>query len=202
MLSHGSPFGDYSFTYDARNRRVITYLGAIPTIDTINGLGQRTAQVVDGTQLFGAARHFAYDEAGHLTGSYNERGEVIDETVWLNDLPVAVVSRGEPLYIAPDHLGAPHQITNAGGQIAWQWDHDPFGNGLPTGRLTYNLRFPGQYYDQNAKLHYNYFRDYDPAKGRYIESDPIGLAGGVNTYGYVGQNPVQWTDPLGLNQPK
>ena len=82
------------------------------------------------------------------------------------------------------------------------WDHDPFGNGLPTGRLTYNLRFPGQYYDQNAKLHYNYFRDYDPAKGRYIESDPIGLAGGVNTYGYVGQNPVQWTDPIRPKQPK
>jgi RHS repeat-associated protein len=81
--------------------------------------------------------------------------------------------------------------------VAWQWNHDPFGNGAPLG-ATYELRFPGQFFDQGTKLHYNYFRDYDPRMGRYIESDSIGLAGGINTYAYAGGNPVSHTDPLGL----
>jgi RHS repeat-associated protein len=122
--------------------------------------------------------------------------------VWLGDLPIAVSQPSGRYYIAPDHLGAPHQITNAASQPVWLWDHDPFGNGTPTtiGSFTYNLRFPGQYYDKLAGLNYNYFRDYDPKTGRYIESDPIGLEGGINTYGYVAENPLSFSDPYGLNE--
>jgi RHS repeat-associated protein len=81
----------------------------------------------------------------------------------------------------------------------WQWNHDPFGNGAPLGAFTYELRFPGQFFDQATYLHYNYFRDYDPRTGRYIESDPIGLAGGTNTYVYAGGNPVSRKNPQGMD---
>jgi RHS repeat-associated protein len=104
---------------------------------------------------------------------------------------------GTRFYIAPDHLGAPHQITDASGAAAWLWNHDPFGTGDATGAFGYELRFPGQFFDQSTKLHYNYFRDYDPGTGAYIESDPIGLQGGVNTFADVGGNPINLIDPAG-----
>jgi RHS repeat-associated protein len=132
-----------------------------------------------------------------MMGRYNGDGSLLEETVWLGDLPVAVLAPGAQYFVAPDHLGAPHQITDSGGNVVWFWDHDPFGNGAPTGTFGYNLRFPGQFYDQQTGLHYNYYRDYDPAKGRYLESDPIGLAGGTNTYAYVGSSPVNGTDSSG-----
>ncbi|MCI0561546.1 MAG: RHS repeat-associated core domain-containing protein, partial [Nitrososphaera sp.] len=72
---------------------------------------------------------------------------------------------------------------------------DPDGDGLS---FVYNLRMPGQYFDQETGLHYNTFRDYDPRVGRYVESDPIGLEGGINPYIYVGSNPLSRIDPNGL----
>jgi RHS repeat-associated protein len=89
--------------------------------------------------------------------------------------------------------------------LMWRWDADPFGTALPNqnpaslGTFIYNLRFPGQYYQAETGTNYNYFRDYDPAVGRYIESDPIGLRAGANTYVYARGNAVLFRDPLGLD---
>ena len=97
-----------------------------------------------------------------------------------------------------DQLNTPRAVTDASEAIEWSWTSDPFGNGQPTGSLTYNLRFPGQYFDSETGHNYNYYRDYDPSTGRYIESDPIGLKAGVNTYAYVQGNPLTGLDRYGL----
>jgi RHS repeat-associated protein len=96
-------------------------------------------------------------------------------------------------------------ITDNSNTEIWKWESDPFGvaaaNDDPDGDgvgFTFNLRFPGQYFDAETGLHYNYFRDYDPGTGRYIQSDPIGLAGGLNTYSYASSNPALYIDPKGL----
>ena len=108
-------------------------------------------------------------------------------------------------FIHPDHLNTPRLITNQAGTVVWRWDNsDPFGNNTPeenpngVGNFTCNLRLPGQYFDRETKLHYNFFRDYDPGTGRYIQSDPIGLLAGINTYSYVNSRPITSRDPFGL----
>ena len=93
-------------------------------------------------------------------------------------------------------------MTNAAGAIVWKADYDPFGKAsVRVYTIENNLRLPGQYYDRETGLHYNYFRDYDPGSGRYIEADPIGLAGGSNLYSYGLNNPTRYTDPSGLIVP-
>jgi len=96
-------------------------------------------------------------------------------------------------------------ITDQNRRIVWRWDNDDaFGGNMANenpsglGRFTFNLRFPGQYFDRETNLHYNYYRDYSPEVGRYIESDPIGLTGGINTYAYVGGDPIRILDSRGL----
>ncbi|MBU1425895.1 MAG: fibronectin type III domain-containing protein, partial [Gammaproteobacteria bacterium] len=107
-------------------------------------------------------------------------------------------------YVYTDHLDTPRQITDTSGNIVWQWDSsDPFGNNVPNenptgqGTFTCNLRHPGQYFDIETGLFQNFHRDYDSATGRYIQSDPIGLRGGINGYTYVENNPLSKIDPTG-----
>ena len=114
---------------------------------------------------------------------------------------------GQLLYVHVDHLGTPVAMTDEQGVKVWSAVYDPFGKATPNEdpdgngqAVTLNVRFPGQYYDQETGLHYNYFRYHDPGTGRYITSDPIGLRGGLNTYGYVGANPVAWYDLFGLDK--
>ena len=96
-------------------------------------------------------------------------------------------------------------MADAAGTSVWRWDQqEPFGINVPDenpsglGAFEFPLRFPGQYADKESGLHYNYFRDYDPSLGIYKQSDPIGLAGGLNTYAYVEADPLRDTDPRGL----
>jgi RHS repeat-associated protein len=102
-------------------------------------------------------------------------------------------------YVHADHLGSPQKMTDASKAVVWDAVFTPFGQVHSiTGTATNNQRFPGPYADAETGYFYNHFRDYDPTTGRYIQSDPIKLRGGLNTYRYVGGNLLYWIDPLGL----
>jgi RHS repeat-associated protein len=189
--------GIHSYAYDDRGRLVNVDSGSVTYMH--NGQGQRVKKD-DGS----AVTLFVYDEPGQLIGEYDGSGNAIQETVWFNGAPVAVLIGSDEYYVHTDHLGTPRAITD-GNTVIWRWESDPFGTTAaqedPDGDLTdftYKLRFPGQYYDQETGLHYNYFRDYDPAIGRYVQSDPIGVEGGLNTFAYAFLNPLLGFDPLGL----
>ena len=97
-----------------------------------------------------------------------------------------------------DHLGTPQKLTDNTGALVWDRIQTPFGlDHSVTGPAATPVRFPGQYADGESGLSYNYSRDYDPRLGRYIQSDSIGLRGGLNTFGYANQNPMMFIDPLG-----
>jgi len=102
-------------------------------------------------------------------------------------------------YYVNDHLSTPQKLVNQDNQTTWEASYSAFGAvDIATELVTNNHRFPGQYYDAESGLHYNWNRYYDPETGRYITSDPIGLGGGLNTYAYVGGNPLKFVDPYGL----
>jgi RHS repeat-associated protein len=155
---------------------------------------------------------FVYDKEGQLMGEYNQTGQAIREYVWFENMPVAMftpdpaAAANPPLiyFIHPDHLNTPRVVIDKANKIRWRWLAEPFGTTAPEtnpsalGIFTQPLRFPGQYADAESTLFYNWNRYYDPSTGRYIESDPIGLAGGLNTFVYVGGNPVSKVDSFGL----
>ena len=158
---------------------------------------------------------YLYNPAGQLLSetTYNDLGTVqqTKHYIWLGTVPIAMLQPAandtddRVIYLHPDHLDTPRKATNQNQQLVWQWQSDAFGqtaaNDDPDSDgsiTTINLRFPGQYYDVETGLHYNYFRDYDPGMGRYMQSDPIGTDGGLNTYWYVASSPLRNVDIYGL----
>ncbi len=169
---------------------------------------------------YDSRRYYAYDQNLQLLGEYSDGPGGLRPTaeyIWMDGLPIAVVrpkpgaaltapnSEQEVFFLHPDHLGAPRVALDMNGQLRWRWmGGEPFGvlppEGNPSslGFLYVGLRFPGQVVDSLVGLHYNVFRDYDATVGRYVQSDPIGLNGGINTYAYVNGNPLSFSDPRGL----
>lgn len=192
-----------SFVHDLSGRMTGFAKGAVSAEYEYEPSGRRIRKIVagaagttfyvwDGTELLAE-----YDAAGVLVKRYARVGDI--------DGPIQVQDAAGTYYVHLDHLQTPRFATNAAAQVAWRAryaafgqatvDEDPDGNGVP---LTINLRLPGQYYDAESSLHYNYLRYYDPASGRYIQPDPIGINGGINIYLYANASPMVFFDRLGL----
>lgn len=180
------------YQYDAERRRVLKDSSANPG---------------------GGWTVYVYGLRGELLGEYDHStGGAMREYAWLQDTPVALIGRtslnagDEAYFIHTDHLDTPRLLTDRLGRVRWSWLAEPFGNEAanhqPTAGLdaiNLPLRMPGQIWDPESGLFYNHHRYYEARVGRYIQSDPIGLEGGINTYSYVGGNPVSLVDPEGLD---
>jgi len=190
---------DFTYLYDRAGRLTEVQLASQTWARyDLNALGERVAKTIPGTP--NQVTHFHYDLDGRLIAETDASGTVLREYIWLDDLPVmARIGSGEYAVLA-DHLGTPHRLVDGSGSVAWDGVWRPFGElESLSATVTFPLRLPGQYFDAETGLHYNYQRDYDAALGRYIQSDPLGLLGGLNRYAYVDGNPLTLTDPRGEN---
>jgi RHS repeat-associated protein len=202
----------YGLGYDDTNRlTLVQQNGATAATYGINGKGERVSKNVAGTQTA-----FVYDESGKLL--FERNGNANRAYIWADDTLVATVDNATTIdYVYTDHLGTPRAakgitsgvssssatadtITFNGAGWTWPWLQNPFGERPASGAngYTLNLRYPGQYYDSETGLNYNYFRDYEPATGRYVQSDPLGLFGGqTSTYSYAKNSPALYSDSKG-----
>jgi RHS repeat-associated protein len=204
----------YGLGYDDTNRlTLVQQNGATTATYAINGKGERVGKTVAGTQTA-----FVYDESGKLL--YEQTGNANRAYIWAGGTLVATMDNGTTVsYVYTDHLGTPRAVigTTSGGISTatagtdtftssstiwtWPWQQNPFGEKPASGKngYTLNLRYLGQYFDAETGLAYNMFRDYESATGRFPESDPIGLKGGISTYAYVTNSPYSHSDRLGLD---
>ncbi len=161
------------FSYDPLERRIqkTDKFGTTSFLWTDNLLAQETRNHIKKTYVF-------------EPGSFRPLAQVQDNKVYHYHL---------------DHLGTPRELTNDEGKIVWKAKYKTYGNIAlkEVEEVENNLRFQGQYFDEETGLHYNRFRYYSPDTGQFINQDPIGLLGGLNNYQYA-PNPIAWIDPLGL----
>ncbi|MDR3631699.1 MAG: RHS repeat-associated core domain-containing protein [Desulfocapsaceae bacterium] len=190
--------GTYTFVYDGLNRISQVSQGTSPIASYgYDSSNRRIRKTVGATTT-----HYLYDLNSRLIAETLLDGTPLREYIYLDGEPIAVKEHQntpEIYYFINDHLGTPQQLVDASGTVVWQAAYLPFGKAqVTTETITNNLRFPGQYYDSETGLHYNWNRFYDPDTGRYVSTDPIGLWGGMNLYAYASGNPVNWFDPWGL----
>ena len=186
-----------TYVYDILNQLTAVWDGSTQIGQyTFNGIGQRVKKVAGGETTV-----FHYDSSGHIIAETNVSGQMLAEYVYIGDRLLAMIRPGEAIYYYHnDHLGTPQVLTDSTGNIAWKAAYTPFGKAqILVNVVENNFRFPGQYYDSETGLSYNYHRYYKPEIGRYITADPIGLRGGINPFVYVENNPVNRKDPLGLS---
>lgn len=183
-------------TYASNAPFTVKYSGGSATVTK----SQRTS---GGQWVLLGSYTFSAGTAGSVTLSDNANGTVIADAIKL--VATSGATQEALRSIHTDHLNTPRLATNASGTIVWRWEGKAFGDTAPNEdpdadaqTTVINLRYPGQYADTETGIFYNWNRYYEPKTGRYLTSDPIGLAGGLNSFLYSNANPLRFVDPMGL----
>ena len=208
--------GDRKFEYDSRGNLICETRGKGGKLKTTYeyNFNNQLIKVVKDNQT----TEYRYDPIGRRTQKQDSFG--VTKYLWAGDQlaqeqrnqikktyvyepetfkPVAMVQDDEIYHYHLDHLGTPRELTNQRGNVVWKAQYKTYGNVAlkEVEQVENNLRFQGQYFDEETGLHYNRHRYYDPSVGQFTTQDPIGLLGGVNNYQYA-PNPTGWVDPFGL----
>jgi RHS repeat-associated protein len=200
MVANNWPGIEQRYVYDETKRlkQIKDPTGAVTAEYYYDPFGRRLWKEVDGARTY-----FMYSGEG-LIAEFDDNGTQIRGygyamgSTWTTN-PLWLKEGGDYYFYLNDHLGTPQKIIDAAGAVVWSARYDSFGNAvIDIETISNPLRFPGQYYDEESGLHYNWNRYYDPFLGRYIQSDPLGLDAGINLFVYANNRPLTVIDPKGL----
>ncbi len=204
----------YAYTYNHAGRlKTVSLDGTLKATYTYNGQQQLVSRVITNSGALNGTTHFVHDPLGNVIAEADSSGNTLREYLWLPetqigptrqawaqvDMPVAVIDdvSGTPVtyYVHVDHLNRPVMMTNTSKASVWAATFLPWGGvHAITGSASLEARFPGQWFQLESGLHYNWHRHYDPSVGRYTQPDPLGFVDGPSVYAYARGNPQGLVD--------